>query len=58
MQNLDRVHVLDCAAGSELSIAPSHQAHAALSDGTLGRVIAVTGSQATADLTAAAAIKR
>src|ERR1051326_8254748 len=54
MQNLDRVPVLERAAGSELSIAPHNQEHAAFADAVLGRVIAVTGSQATADLTAAA----
>src|SRR6185312_15468059 len=54
MQNLDRAHVLDCIAGSELSIAPDNQQHAAPGGAVLGRVIAVTGSQASADLTAAA----
>lgn len=54
MQNLDRAHVLDCAAGSELSIAPNNEQHAGRADAALGRVIAVTGSQATVDLTAAA----
>ena len=53
MQNFDRVPVLE-RTGSELSIAPGSHEHAAPSDGALGRVIAVTGSQATADLTAAA----
>jgi len=54
MQNLDRVPVLE-RAGSEFSIAPASHEHAApAADAALGRVIAVTGSQATADLTAAA----
>jgi uncharacterized protein len=44
MNHPDCVHVLDRDAGSEAPIAPADEA--------LGRVIAVTGSQATAELTA------
>jgi DNA helicase HerA-like ATPase len=52
MQNLDHVHLLDRTPGSEISIAPN-EACAVSADRVLGRVIAVSGSQATADLTAA-----
>jgi uncharacterized protein len=52
MHHLDRVHVLDRTAGSERSVTPDRQERVAPAGDALGRVIAVTGSQATAELSA------
>jgi uncharacterized protein len=52
MNHPDCVHVVDRDAGNAAPIAPADHEHAAPADEPLGRVIAVTGSQATAELTA------
>jgi uncharacterized protein len=52
MHHLDRVRVLDRTAGSEWSVAPDRHERVAPAGDALGRVIAVTGSQATAELSA------
>ncbi len=52
MNHPDRAHVLDRDAGSVAPIAPAGHEHVAAADDAFGRVIAVTGAQATAELAA------